>query len=76
MSLQCNIDRRGKRARFIYGLLLLIAGLLLACVWAWPAGSVLRWVIVAACLLSGTFALFEARVGWCAIRALGWRTPM
>jgi len=27
-------------------------------------------------VLSGAVALFEARKGWCAVRAMGIRTPM
>jgi hypothetical protein len=76
MPLQCNIDNRGKLARFLYGLVLLIIGVALACLWAHLCGSVVRWIIAIGCMLGGAFALFEARAGWCIVRAMGWRTPM
>jgi hypothetical protein len=27
-------------------------------------------------LLSGVFAIFEARAGWCIVRAMGFKTPI
>ena len=76
MALTCNIDRRGKLARLIYGVILLLAGLGLAIFWAWPHPSLLRWAVAIACAGGGVFAIFEALVGWCAIRAMGFKTPM
>ncbi|HEY2587008.1 MAG TPA: hypothetical protein VGI81_14780 [Tepidisphaeraceae bacterium] len=76
MSLSCNIDARGKLARLIYGVLMILLGLLLAAFWAWPDGQVWKWLIAAACLLGGAFALFEARAGWCVVRAMGIKTPL
>jgi hypothetical protein len=76
MRLTCNIDSRGKLARLIYGIALAAAGILLIGLWAWPSGGVVAWVISIACLLSGGFAVFEARAGWCVVRAMGFRTPM
>jgi hypothetical protein len=76
MPLTCNIDSRGKLARLIYGIVLLAIGLLLAWRWAWPAGSALRWTITVVCIASGAFAIFEAKAGWCIVRAMGMKTPM
>jgi hypothetical protein len=76
MPLPCNIDACGKLARLIYGIVLLIAGLVLAIVWAWPGGAWWAWAISVAIMLGGGFAIFEARVGWCAVRAMGFKTPM
>ena len=76
MALSCNIDSRGKRARLIYGVLMLVLGVVLLFVWAEPFGGWWRWAIAIACMAGGAFAVFEARAGWCAIRAIGIRTPM
>jgi hypothetical protein len=74
MPLTCNIDARGKRARLIFGLVLVLTAVLLAFVWAMPAGGAVPWVVVASCGIGGGFVLFEARAGWCAVRAMGFRT--
>ena len=76
MPLQCNIDARGKLARLIYGVVLVIIGLLLLVLWALPAGTFGPWAATVVCLLAGGFAIFEARAGWCVVRAMGFRTPM
>jgi hypothetical protein len=76
MPLNCNINARGKRARLIYGVILLIVGIVLLFAWAIPAGSVWAWIITIACMLSGGFAIFEARAGWCIVRAMGFKTPV
>jgi hypothetical protein len=76
MALTCNIDSRGKLARLLYGIVLLLIGLLLAALWAWGSGSIVRWLVSAGCIAGGAFAIFEARAGWCVIRAMGIKTPM
>jgi hypothetical protein len=76
MPMTCNIDSRGKLARFIYGIVLIVLGVVLAWVWALRDPSLLRWGLVAVCLASGAFAVFEARAGWCVVRAMGFKTPM
>ena len=76
MALTCNIDAKGKVVRLIYGIILLLAGAALTIWWAWGSGSVLRWCIAGACIAMGAFAIFEARAGWCAIRAMGFKTRM
>ncbi len=75
--MKCNIDARGKAARLIWGVMLLLSAvvggiLLLADVmsgWGW-------WAAVFVAGGFGGFALFEARQGWCALRAMGIRTPL
>jgi hypothetical protein len=74
MALRCNIDARGKLARLIYGIVLLIVGLVLLFAWALRTGSALAWIITVVCLLSAALAIFEARAGWCAVRAMGFKT--
>ena len=76
MPLSCNIDARGKLARLIYGLVMMFAGAALIAFWAWSSGEVWRWVISIGCLAAGAFGVFEARAGWCVVRAMGFKTPM
>jgi hypothetical protein len=76
MGLKCNIDRRGKVARLIWGLLLLVAGITMLIKVARPSGSAWAWTATLVCLAGGAFAIFESAVGWCVVRALGLKTPM
>ncbi|MEM9282403.1 MAG: YgaP-like transmembrane domain [Verrucomicrobiota bacterium] len=69
MNWTCNIDRKGRIFRAIFGLFLLGVGLYLL-FWSdhdfWAMGS---------CSI-GAFSVFEALKGWCAIRALGLNLPI
>ena len=76
MSMTCNIDAKGKLVRLIYGLIFVIAGIVLLFAWALPAGGALAWIVTIALITGGAFAIFEARAGWCAVRALGFKTPV
>ena len=76
MPLTCNIDSRGKKARLIYGIILLAIGIALIVLWALPQNEILAWIIAGACVLMGAFAIFEARAGWCVMRAMGFKTRM
>jgi len=74
---ECNIDARGKVARFVGGLAgvafsLLLAVLLITDVVAHDFG----WYAVAGAFFGGAFAIFEARAGWCVVRAMGVKTPL
>ena len=76
MARTCNIDARGKLVRLVYGLVLLVIAAVLLFVWALPSGSIWGWLVTAACFLSGVFAIYEARAGWCVVRAMGFKTPV
>ena len=76
MALTCNIDARGKAARLIYGVLMAGIGGLMLWLWAWQSGSFISWFCSICVMLTGLFAVFEARAGWCVLRAMGIRTPM
>lgn len=76
MGLTCNIDRRGKRARAIVGAVFLLVGAALA-IAAWRTGEPLTLGLPAGlAILAGAFGLFEAANGWCAVRAMGFKTPL
>jgi hypothetical protein len=76
MALTCNIDAKGKRYRFIQGVILTVVGLVLIVFWVFRAGDALSWAISLACLAIGLFCIFEARAGWCALRAMGIKTKL
>ena len=76
MPLQCNIDAKGKRVRLINGIVTTLIGVLLLFLWALPSGSAIAWVLTIACIAGGAFMIFEARAGWCVIRAMGFKTPI
>jgi hypothetical protein len=62
-----NIDRRGRIVRAVWGVALIVAGLLLS-----AHG---RWACVAL-VAAGGFALYEAARGWCIMRACGIKTNL
>jgi hypothetical protein len=76
MALTCNIDARGKLARMIYGVILTGIGAAMAWLWAWQSGGAISWICSMCAMFAGLFAIFEARAGWCVLRAMGVRTPM
>jgi uncharacterized membrane protein HdeD (DUF308 family) len=76
MPLQCNIDSKGKLARLIWGLMLLAGGVIVLLTWAWNSTGAWPWIVGAALIAGGAFAIFEARAGWCVVRALGFKTRM
>jgi hypothetical protein len=72
--MQCNIDARGKRLRLVNGIVTLIVGVVLLLAWALPAGAIWAWTVTIVVLLCAAFMIFEARAGWCAVRAMGFKT--
>ena len=72
----CNIDRRGRKVRLVAGAILEANGLILGVLWylgmvppemIWPAAGL--WA-------GGMFMIIEGAIGWCALRALGVKTPV
>jgi hypothetical protein len=76
MALACNIDAKGKAVRLRSGMLMTLLGGVSTLAWAVPSGGAVPWAISLGLLASGAFAIFEARAGWCALRALGIKTPV
>ena len=75
--MECNIDDRGKAARLLGGIAGVMFGLALIALLALDVLSRLATSSVAAgSLFGGAFAIFEARAGWCVVRAMGIRTPL
>ncbi len=77
MVFECNIDARGKAYRFKLGIMGVVAGLVLAAAF-YISGieGEIPWLISLGLTGGGAFAIFEAWTGWCAVRALGFRTPL
>ena len=72
--MQCNIDEEGARMRKTWGIMVLLAGIVLAGLALW-SGTWWLWLIVGGCVAAGSFALYEAHHRWCALRAMGIKTP-
>ena len=74
--MQCNIDARGRAVRRKGGILCLVLGMVLfgAAFSGVPRGPFLG--IGTFLILAGLFQLYESRKGWCALRAMGVKTPV
>ncbi|MEX0652677.1 MAG: hypothetical protein WD534_05395 [Phycisphaeraceae bacterium] len=73
----CNIDARGRAVRLFGGLVTLAAGLALVIGLLAGVLAGVVWCVVAVVLLAGgAFQIYEARAGWCVLRAAGIRTPL
>lgn len=73
--MECNIDAQGKALRLAGGLAGLTFGLALTTLLVLDVLSGLVASSAAAgAIFGGAFAIFEARAGWCVVRALGFHT--
>ena len=70
-----NIDRKGRIARAVSGLLCIVLGVV-CWVAGWPEAVGNRWIVSLAMVAAGGFQLFEAKKSWCVMRACGIKTPM
>jgi uncharacterized membrane protein HdeD (DUF308 family) len=76
MPLQCNIDAKGKTVRLINGIVLIVVGLILLFAVTLRYGGAIPWMLTILLFICGAFSIFEARAGWCIIRAMGGKTPI
>lgn len=75
--MQCNIDSRGKATRLAMGIVLLsVAAVIVAVTLLGLVPPRAGWIAAGMLAVGGGFGIFEARAGWCALRALGVRTPL
>ena len=77
MERTCNIDSRGRIVRFIIGIFAFFAGSIMALLI--NQGILISetyWIPVVGIIIGGIFTIWEAREGWCVIRAIGIRTPL
>jgi hypothetical protein len=71
--MQCNIDARGKAWRLALGLAMIAAAAIVCLV---AERSMFLIVLVAILFAGGGLAIFEGWAGWCAVRAMGFRTRL
>ena len=71
MSLEGNIESKGRWIRGIMGIVFL--GAALALVFLTPPTGVRRLVVVVLAF-GGIFTIYEALRGWCVLRAMGMKT--
>lgn len=75
-AMQCNIDARGRAVRRNGGLLCCLLGAAAFGLAIWGVSRTASAIAGVVLLLAGLFQLFEACKGWCAIRAMGFKTPV
>jgi len=75
MALTCNIDARGKFARLLIGLMFLGLAGAAALFWAKENQDPFFIALAVVCGLLGAFCVFQARAGWCVLRAMKFKTP-
>ena len=75
MKLACNIDRRGRKARWVTGIIVDLCGAGLFLAGLFTHSRKMLWAGVVLCV-SGSFMVFEGLRGWCALRAIGIKTPL
>ena len=75
--MECNIDKKGRLARLYTGIAAIAFGIFIALL-TYVSGipAALGWLAVAGSTFGGAFAIFEARKGWCIVRAIGIKTPL
>lgn len=75
--MECNISHKGRIARLYTGIVAIVFGLILALLTTLSVlPTALGWIAVAGSIFGGAFAIFEARKGWCIVRAIGFKTPL
>ena len=76
-GMECNIDHKGRLARLYTGIIAIVFGIALALLtYISVIPTALGWMAVAGSIFGGAFAIFEARKGWCIVRAIGIKTPL
>ena len=77
MAFECNIDDRGRAVRMKLGIRLVIISLILAALTSFEIlPTPLGWLATAASFGGGAFTIWEARMGWCVVRAMGFKTKI
>ena len=77
MAFECNIDAKGKTLRLVGGILALLGGAVgyyILNAEYLPIPETLGQMGVIAAIIGGAFSIFEARAGWCVVRAMGFKT--
>lgn len=70
---KCNIDQSGRVVRFLAGMLMFFSGSIMFVTGIPDDSSWWRWFNLALMIL-GVFITYEGIMGWCALRAMGFKT--
>ena len=75
--MECNIGEKGKAARLKLGLLALFgAAILTGIILVGFLEGTIWWLAAGGAAFGGAFSIWEARAGWCIVRAMGFKTPL
>lgn len=75
--MQCNIDSKGKALRLGLGAAqLVVAAVFAALILAGVTPGGVWWWLVGGLAVGGAFCVYEGWNGWCAVRAMGLKTPI
>ncbi|CAI8309514.1 MAG: Uncharacterised protein [Euryarchaeota archaeon UBA443] len=75
--MECNIGQKGRQVRLYTGIIAIVFGIALAFLtYLSIIPATLGWFAIFGSIFGGAFAIFEARKGWCIIRAIGIKTPL
>jgi len=76
MERKCNIDAKGKLFRLTIGIFSVFSGIVIISLFnlnIFISEEILMMGLFS--IIGGLFAIWEAREGWCIVRAIGIRTP-
>tara|TARA_B100000925_G_C22010184_1_gene475866 strand:+ start:6565 stop:6792 length:228 start_codon:yes stop_codon:yes gene_type:complete len=75
--MECNIGAKGKAVRMRLGILAVLGAISLAgIILSGLIEGTFWWLAAGGTAFGGAFAIFEAKAGWCIVRALGFKTPL
>ncbi|MEM1213886.1 MAG: hypothetical protein AAGI68_16480 [Planctomycetota bacterium] len=72
----CNIDAKGRAVRLVTGLVSLVGAIVVAVLVLTAVMPAWGWAVAIGAAVGGGFAVYEGWAGWCALRAIGVKTPM
>ena len=72
----CNIDARGKRIRLVGGFITLGVAIIFMLLTALGVIPYWGWYVGFGCLGGAIFQIIEGWSGWCAFRAMGFKTKV
>jgi len=76
MERECNIDAKGKLFRFTIGIFSILSGIIIISLFNFNIFISEEILIMGVfSIVGGLFSIWEAREGWCIVRAIGIRTP-
>ena len=76
MERECNIDAKGKLFRFTIGIFSILSGIIVISLFNFNIFISEEILIMGVfSIVGGLFSIWEAREGWCIVRAIGIRTP-